>query len=77
MSPAILGVDVRSSKQAAIIIQTLSHGPDGDFHWDEPIDLARSLRISGGDFHSPISRAPCQITVNGGVVTATREVCVP
>lgn len=65
------------SKQATISMQTLSHGPDGNFNWDEQIDLDRFRQILEGDPGSPLRTVPYQITVVGGTVTAIREVYIP
>jgi hypothetical protein len=65
------------SKQATILMQTLSHGPDGNFNWDEEIDLERLRQIFEGDPDSHLRTVPYQITLDGGTVTGIREVYVP
>jgi hypothetical protein len=67
----------RVSEGAAILMQTLSHGPDGNFNWDERIDLDRFRQIFDGDSTSHLRSVPYQITVDSGVVTAIREQYVP
>lgn len=65
------------SGQATIFVQTLSHGPDRNFNWEEQIDLDRFREILEGDPNSPLRTVPYQITVDGGTAKGIREVYVP
>jgi hypothetical protein len=67
----------RVSQEAAVFMQTLSHGPDGNYNWDERIELGRFLQILDSESTAHPRSVPYQITVVGGVVTAIREQYVP
>jgi hypothetical protein len=65
------------SPGAAVFMQTLSHGPDGNYNWDEHIDLARFLQVLDGAATAHLRSVPYQITLVGGFVVKIREQYVP
>jgi hypothetical protein len=70
-------ISVPLSEQVTILMQTLSHAPDGNFYWDEPIGLDRFRQILSENSASHLRDVPYWITVDGGAVTAIREQYVP
>jgi len=67
----------RVSEEAVILMQTLSHRPDGSFNGYERIDLDRFRQIFDRGYTSHLKSVPYQITIDSGVVTAIREQYVP
>jgi hypothetical protein len=67
----------RNLEEAAVLMQTLSHGPDGNFNWDECDDLHRLARVLDGDETAHLRSVPFQVSVAGGAVTIIREQYAP
>jgi hypothetical protein len=65
------------SEKVTILMQTLSHAPDGNSNWDEPIGLDRFRQELDENSASHLRGVPYRITVDGGAVTVIREQYVP
>jgi hypothetical protein len=70
-------INYRVLNESVILMQTMSHGPQGDFVWDARISLDRFRQIFEGDAHPHLKSVPYVVTVDRGVVTAIREQYVP
>lgn len=67
----------RVSEQVVLIMQTLSHLPDGSYNSDEMIDINKFRRVVRCACSSHLRSVPYWITVENGVVTAIKEQYVP
>jgi hypothetical protein len=65
------------SEGVSILMQTLSHEPDGSFKSDESIDLERWRQLPCGDSTSHLDSVPYWITLVDGLVTSIKEQYVP
>lgn len=70
-------VPYQVSEQIVIIMQTLSHQTDGNFTWDERIDLDRFQQAYNSESTSHLNSVPYWITVDSGVVKTISEQYVP
>ena len=65
------------SEQVVIVMQTLSHIPDGSYNSDERIDLDRFRQAFRCACTSHLRLVPYWITLDNGVVMTIREQYVP
>jgi hypothetical protein len=72
---SLLTVEV--PEDATVLMQTLSHMPDGSFKPDEAISFDRFLRILSEEETSHLRSVPYWITIADYAVTSIREQYVP
>jgi hypothetical protein len=70
-------VSLPLSDQVIILMQTLSHGPDGNHNWDEPIGLDQFYQIMDEDSTSHLRAVPYHLIVDAGAVTVIGERYMP
>ena len=65
------------SERVVIVMQTLSHRPDGTFNSDEKIDLDRFQKAYNSESTAHLRLVPYWITVENGIVITISEQYVP
>lgn len=72
---SLLTVEVPAD--TTVLMQTLSHNPDGSYNSDEVISFDRFLRILSDEEDAHLRSVPFRITLADHVVTSIREQYVP
>jgi hypothetical protein len=70
-------VSLPLADQVIVLMQTLSHGPDGNFFWDEPIEWERFCQVFSEEATSHLREVPYQLTLDGGAVAVIGERYMP
>jgi hypothetical protein len=69
--------EYRVSEGVLILMQTLSHAPDGNFESNERIDLDRFRQVFNDDSLAHLRSVPYLISIDSGLVSSIREQYVP